>query len=162
MAKSTVRNVLFITADQWRGDSLSAAGHPCVRTPNLDRIAAEGTLFRRHYAQATPCGPGRASLYTGLYLQNHRSVINGMPLDSCHTNVALEARKAGYDPVLFGYTDVFTDPQQRLVDDPAMPSHEGVLPGMTQVIPGETNELPDANALPWIADRCYALATQSK
>ena len=75
-------NVLFITADQWRGDCLSALGHPCLKTPNLDRLAAEGTLFARHYAQATPCGPSRASLYTGMYLQNHRSVVNGAPLDA--------------------------------------------------------------------------------
>ncbi|MCZ6882838.1 MAG: alkaline phosphatase family protein [Gammaproteobacteria bacterium] len=145
-------NVLFITADQWRGDCLSSGGHPCVQTPNLDRLAADGLIFEQHYAQATPCGPSRASIYTGKYLHNHRSLINGMPLDTCHTNVALEARKAGYDPVLFGYTDIFTDPQQRVPGDPAMPSHEGVLPGMTQVIPGETNELPDSNALPWFAD----------
>ncbi len=61
-------NVLFITADQWRGDCLSACGHPCLRTPNLDALAADGVLFRRHYSQATPCAPGRASLYTGMYL----------------------------------------------------------------------------------------------
>jgi arylsulfatase A-like enzyme len=68
-------------------------------------------LFRRHYAQATPCAPSRASLHTGLYLHNHRSVAEGVPLDARHTNVALEARKAGYDPVLFGYTDIGPDPR---------------------------------------------------
>ncbi len=145
-------NILFITADQWRGDCLSTGGHPCVQTPNLDRLAADGVLFEQHFAQATPCGPSRASLYTGKYLHNHHSAINGMPLDTCHTNVALEARKAGYDPVLLGYTDVFTDPQQLIVDDPAMPSQKGVLPGMTQVIPGEASDLPESNALPWVAD----------
>ena len=92
---STAMNLLFITADQWRGDCLSSGGHPCVQTPTLDRLAADGVIFDQHFAQATPCGPSRASLYTGRYLQNHSSVINGMPLDSCHTNVALEARKAG-------------------------------------------------------------------
>ena len=35
-------NILFITADQWRGDCLSSGGHPCVQTPNLDRLAADG------------------------------------------------------------------------------------------------------------------------
>ena len=149
---STPMNILFITADQWRGDCLSSVGHPCVQTPNLDRLAADGVVFEQHFAQATPCGPSRASLYTGKYLHNHRSVINGMPLDTSHTNVALEARKAGYDPVLFGYTDVYTDPRQRAPDDTAMPSYEGLLPGMKTVISGETDELPDANALPWIAD----------
>ena len=88
-------NVLFVTADQWRGDCLGGAGHPVVRTPNLDRLAAGGVSFRRHFAQAAPCGPSRASLYTGMYLMNHRSVLNGTPLDARHTNVALRRPRAG-------------------------------------------------------------------
>ena len=79
-------NVLFVTADQWRGDCLGAAGHPVVRTPHLDRLAAGGVSFRRHFAQAAPCGPSRASLYTGMYLMNHRSVLNGTPLDARHSS----------------------------------------------------------------------------
>jgi arylsulfatase A-like enzyme len=75
-------NVLFVTADQWRAECLSALGHPCLRTPNLDRLAAGGTLFSRHFAQATPCGPSRASIHTGMYAMNHRSVTNGTPLDA--------------------------------------------------------------------------------
>lgn len=139
-------NVLFITADQWRGDCLSALGHPCLKTPNLDQLAAEGVLFARHYAQATPCGPGRASLYTGMYLQNHRSVVNGAPLDARHTNVALEVRTAGYEPALFGYTDVSIDPRDHAPDDPAISSYEGVLPGMTPIV-----WLGD-DQLSWLAD----------
>ncbi len=139
-------NILFITADQWRGDCLSALGHPCLRTPNLDRLAAEGTLFARHYAQATPCGPGRASLYTGLYLMNHRSVVNGAPLDARHGNLALEARKAGYEPVLFGYTDVSADPRAHHPGDPALTTYEGLLPGMTPVV------WLRGDNLPWLAD----------
>ena len=76
------RNVLFITVDQWRGDSLSALGHPVVTTPALDRLAAEGTLFANHWANAAPCGPSRACLYTGTYLHHNRSVNNGTPLDA--------------------------------------------------------------------------------
>ncbi len=81
-------NVLFVTADQWRGDCLSCLGHPAVRTPNLDRLAADGVLFERHFAQATPCGPSRASLHTGLYALNHRSITNGTPLDARHKTLA--------------------------------------------------------------------------
>jgi len=128
------QNILFITADQWRGECLSALDHACVKTPNLDRLAADGVLFRRHYSQATPCGPGRASLYTGLYLHNHRSVVNGTPLDARHANIALESRKAGYDPVLFGYTDVSADPRMHEEGDPELTSYEGILPGITPVI----------------------------
>ena len=43
------RKVLFISADQWRGECLSAVGHPLVRTPHLDALAADGVLFRQHF-----------------------------------------------------------------------------------------------------------------
>src|SRR6202035_5380084 len=99
------RNVLLVTVDQWRGDSLSCAGHPLLTTPAIDALAAGGVLFSNHWANAAPCGPSRACIYTGMYLHNHRSVLNGTPLDARFTNVALEARAAGHDPVLFGYTD---------------------------------------------------------
>ena len=143
---SAAMNVLFITADQWRGDCLSALGHPCLKTPNLDRLAREGVLFQRHYAQATPCGPGRASLYTGLYLHNHRSVVNGTPLDARHTDVALEARKAGHEPVLFGYTDISPGPRAHVPGDPALSSYEELLPGLTPVVWLKDDQLA------WLAD----------
>ena len=139
-------NVLFITADQWRGDCLSALGHPCLKTPNLDRLARDGVLFHQHYAQATPCGPSRASLYTGLYLHNHRAVVNGTPLDARHTNVALEARKVGYEPALFGYTDISPDPRTLVPGDPALRNYEGLLPGMTPVVMLKDDQLS------WLAD----------
>jgi len=128
-------NILFITADQWRAECLSALDHPVVKTPNLDRLAAEGLVFANHTAQSVPCGPARASLYTGLYLHNHRLVVNGAPLDARHSNVALEARKLGYDPVLFGYTDIAPDPRRLPPGDPALTTYEGVLPGMRPVLP---------------------------
>ena len=116
------RNVLFITVDQWRGDCLSAVGHPVVTTPALDRLAAQGALFANHWANAAPCGPSRACLYTGTYLHHNRSVLNGTPLDARFTNVALLARQAGYDPVLFGYTDTSLDPRTLPADDPRLRS----------------------------------------
>src|SRR5579872_3874286 len=125
------RNVLLITLDQWRADCLSALGHPCLRTPHLDRLAGEGLLFRRHYTQASPCGPARASLLTGLYAHNHRSVRNGIPLDDRHANLARELRGAGYAPMLFGYTDTSVDPRLYRPGDPALTTFEGVLPGFS-------------------------------
>ncbi len=124
-------NVLFITLDQFRGDSLSCIGHPLVRTPYLDDLARHGTHFTRHYTQSTPCAPGRAGLYTGMYQMNHRVVANGTPLDERFDNVALLARRAGYQPVLFGYTDQSIDPRVATgPDDPRLLSYEGLLPGM--------------------------------
>ncbi|MFZ3032439.1 MAG: alkaline phosphatase family protein [Parvibaculum sp.] len=126
-------DVIFITADQWRGDCLSRLGHPMVKTPHLDALAAEGVHFARHYANAVPCGPSRASLHTGMYLQNHRSGTNGTPLDARHTNWAKEVGAAGFDPVLFGYTDTSQDPRETDPDDPWLQTYEGPLPGIRPV-----------------------------
>ena len=122
-------NVLLITADQWRGDCLGAMGHPLVRTPALDALADEAVIFENHIAPCAPCSPARASLYTGLYQMNHRVVTNGTPLDRRFDNVALAARRAGYRPTLFGYSDTTQDPRGRDPQDPDLLSYEEVLPG---------------------------------
>ena len=138
-------NILLITADQWRGDSLGVAGHPVVKTPNIDQLAAEGVYFSRHYAQATPCAPARACLYTGLYQMVNRVVRNGTPLDNRHDNIARMARRAGYDPTLFGYTDQGIDPRTTGGADPRLNTYEGVLPGFTERL--VISEL----GLPWLS-----------
>jgi arylsulfatase A-like enzyme len=123
-------NVLFITLDQFRGDSYGAAGHSLVRTPSLDRLAADGVRLARHYSQAAPCAPGRAALYTGTYQMNNRVVANGSPLADRFDNVARLARRAGYVPTLFGYTDQGLDPTCATgPDDPRLDNYDGILPG---------------------------------
>lgn len=147
------KNILFITADQWRGECLSALGHQ-VQTPNLDALAADGMLFKHHFAQAVPCAPSRASIHTGMYLQNHRACTNGTPLDARHTNWTIELRSAGFDPVLFGYTDTANDPRQFAPDDPILTSYEGPLPGINPVCMMGT--FPDAWAN-WLKDKGYEI-----
>lgn len=139
-------NVLLVTLDQFRGDTLGAAGHPLVRTPHLDRLAREGVRFARHYSQAAPCSPGRACLYTGTYQMNNRVVANGTPLDARFDNVARAARRAGRAPALFGYTDQGIDPREAEgPGDPRLSSYEGVLPGFDAVL-----DLPGHHR-PWLA-----------
>ena len=136
-------NVLLITLDQFRGDCLSTAGHPLVRTPNLDALAAAGVRLGRHYSQASPCSPGRACLYTGTYQMNNRVVANGTPLDARFDNVALAARRAGYEPALFGYTDQAVDPREASgPDDPRMQTYTGVLPGFEPVLALDDDQVP--------------------
>lgn len=141
------RKVLLITADQWRGDALGLIKSNARLTPNLDRLAAEGVTFRRHFANAAPCGPARACLLTGLYPFLHRSVRNGTPLDHRFTNIALEARKAGYHPVLFGYTDTALDPRAGPSGDPRYETYEGVMPGFELVAVHNESSLH-----PWLAE----------
>ena len=141
-----IRNVLLITADQWRADCLSAMSHACVKTPHLDALIADSVCFENHYTVCAPCGPSRASLLTGMYLQNHRSCRNGTPLDERHSNIAIETRKAGYDPVLFGYTDTSRDPRTTPHDELTRYAYEGLLPGFR----AETMLLDDL--IPWVED----------
>ena len=137
-------NVLLVTLDQFRADALGCAGHPLVQTPNLDRLAASGVRLANHFSQCAPCGPGRASLYTGMYQANHRVVANGTPLDARFDNVAHVARRAGYSPTLFGYTDQSIDPRQAAgPTDPWLFDYEGVLPGF-DAEPGWSHQHPNA------------------
>jgi len=127
-------NVLLITADQWRGDCLgviadAGPGGMPARTPVLDTFARDAVLFRRHYCQATPCGPSRAALLTGTYAFNNRSIQNGTPLDARHQTVAQLARRVGYRPLLFGYSDTSVDPRTVPPGDPRLLTYEGVAPG---------------------------------
>src|SRR5205823_10628192 len=71
--------ILFVT-DQHRADFLGCYGHPVLRTPNIDSIAARGTAFDRFYVASRVCMPNRASLMTGRMPSVHGVRSNGIPL----------------------------------------------------------------------------------
>ncbi len=71
-------NLLFITTDQQRWDSLGLHGRPGYRSPNLDRLAAEGVCFDRAYCPAPVCTPARVSIITGQYPTRHGAYQIGM------------------------------------------------------------------------------------
>ena len=60
-------NIVFIFADDWGWGDLSCHGHPYVRTPNIDRIAAEGTDFHRFTVASGVCSPSRTAVMTGHF-----------------------------------------------------------------------------------------------
>ena len=64
-------NVLIITTDQQRTDSLSCYGSAAVDTPHLDKLGAEGAVFRRAYCANPVCTPARASIFSGQYVSRH-------------------------------------------------------------------------------------------
>ncbi len=128
-----IKNVLLIVVDQWRGDTMSTLGHPCIRTPAVDALCRDGVTFRNHYTQCAPCGPARASLLTGLYMMNHRVVQNGVPMDARFRTLAQEARDAGYDPALVGYTTTAPDPRTTTPNDPRYRFRGATMAGWTPV-----------------------------
>lgn len=70
-APAVRRNVVLLFADDWRHDTLGCAGNPIVRTPNLDRLAAEGVRFTRNCVTTSICGVSRASVLTGQWMSRH-------------------------------------------------------------------------------------------
>ncbi|MBY6089591.1 sulfatase-like hydrolase/transferase [Maritimibacter alkaliphilus] len=130
----TKGNVLLVTLDQLSASVLDGDLAAHVPTPNLDRLRGEGTYFANHFTVTVPCGPARASLLTGLYAMNHRAVRNGAPLAKHHATVATEARKSGYEPLLFGYSDVMPDPTGMDPEDPDLSVYEGVAPGFRELV----------------------------
>ena len=146
------KNILLIVVDQWRGDTMSVLGHPCIQTPNLDALCAAGLTFSQHFTQTAPCGPGRASLLTGLYMMNHRVVQNSVPMDRRHTNLALEMRQAGYLPALVGYTTTTPDPRSTPHQDPRFQILGSLMRGWHPVGSWEPEKQPYFN---WLRDKGF-------
>lgn len=128
------KNVLFIVIDQLRADCVFGDLAEHLDMPNLRALMADSVTFQRHFSVVNPCGPSRASLLTGQYAMNHRSVRNGTPLRHDVPNIATEMRKAGYVPMLFGYTDTPQDPRAFPANDPALRCHEHPMTGFQEVV----------------------------
>ncbi|MFA6264883.1 MAG: sulfatase-like hydrolase/transferase [Pseudolabrys sp.] len=93
--------MLFIT-DQHRADYLGCYGHPVLRTPHIDSIAARGVAFDRFYVASPVCMPNRASLMTGRMPSVHGVRSNGIPLSRRSVTFVDLLREAGYRTALVG------------------------------------------------------------
>ncbi|MDQ8730467.1 alkaline phosphatase family protein [Bradyrhizobium sp. LHD-71] len=115
-----VKNILFIMCDQLRFDYLSCAGHPTLKTPHIDALAARGVRFTRAYVQSPVCGSSRMSFYTGRYVDSHGATWNGVPLKVGEMTIGDYLRPLGVDAVLVGKTHMKADTEgmERLGIDP--------------------------------------------
>ena len=116
----TARNVLFIMCDQLRWDYLSCAGHPFLKTPNIDWLASRGVRFSRAYVQSPVCGASRMSFYTGRYVSSHGASWNGFPLKVGELTMGDYLRPLGLRTALVGKTHMEPDAEgmKRLGIDP--------------------------------------------
>jgi arylsulfatase A-like enzyme len=105
-------NVVLIMPDQQRFDSLGCAGNKLLSTPNIDRVAAEGTLYSRAYSQSPLCQPARASFLTGRYPNQHGCVVNerGFP-GPTDANFLHSLRAGGYHVASVGKVHVGVVPR---------------------------------------------------
>lgn len=107
-------NILFIFADDWGWGDLGCHGHPYVKTPNIDRLANEGTDFHRFTVASGVCSPSRTAVMTGHFparynIDGHFAWVpsnakRGMP-DWLDTNAPIlprMLRKAGYATAHYG------------------------------------------------------------
>lgn len=122
--KTTRPNILMIVADQHRWDCLGANGHPFLRTPHLDGLAASGMNFSHAFTSSPICAPARNSLLHGVWSCRHLCIANG-DTEACRPSLPLpsfpqQLRDAGYSlsfigkwlgqhsrpPEAYGFTDV--------------------------------------------------------
>lgn len=101
---SRPKNLLFIWTDQQRPDTIGAytprrifrGAHQAPSTPNLDRLAATGTLFENAYCAQPVCSPSRASVLTGVFPHTHGVTQNNIPLSPHWPTLAERLRPHGY------------------------------------------------------------------
>jgi arylsulfatase A len=103
-AQSRKPNIIWIMADDLGIGDLGCYGQKHIRTPNIDRIAAQGMKFTDAYAGCTVCAPSRSTLMTGMHMGHTRVRSNpgGVPILASDVTVAQVLKPAGYATGCFG------------------------------------------------------------
>jgi choline-sulfatase len=98
----TPANLLFILSDEHSRRVVGCYGHPMIRTPNLDRLAAHGVRFSDAYCNSPICVPSRAALATGRYVHDIRFWDNAIAYDGSVPSWAHRLRGAGHEVTAIG------------------------------------------------------------
>jgi len=156
----TIRNVLFVMCDQLRWDHLGCAGHPFLKTPNIDALARRGVRFAQAYVQSGICGPSRMSFYTGRYVSSHGATHNRVPLSVGEVTLGWHLRESGRTLTLCGKTHVLPDARgmRRLALDGQNDLTALLNEGWFQLVDrhdGHHGE-PDSAYADWLRARGYA------
>ena len=95
-------NIIFILTDDQRWDCLSCAGHPYLKTPNMDRIANEGVRFANMFCTDSLCSPSRASFLSGVYAHTHGVRNNFTEYPDNLPSYPKALKSAGYNTAYVG------------------------------------------------------------
>ena len=107
--REQIRNVLFISSDDLAAYALGCYGNPIIRTPNLDRLAAEGVRFATAYTNCPICTPSRQSLITGRYPHACGVTLLGTPLPEDQVTIAEHLKNYGFKTGAVGKMDFNSD-----------------------------------------------------
>lgn len=95
-------NILFIMSDDHAYQAISAYNDRLIQTPNIDRIAKEGILFKNACVTNSICAPSRATILTGKHNHLNGKIDNRMPFDTTNVTFPMLLQQAGYQTAMFG------------------------------------------------------------
>ena len=95
-------NIIFVFSDQQRYSALGSSGNSLIRTPNIDRLAAEGILFRQAFSSCPICSPYRGQALTGRYSHKNGVIDNEYSLFEDQTTLAQALGNAGHRTAYIG------------------------------------------------------------
>lgn len=127
-------NYVLFFPDEMRAESLGCYGHPIVKTPNIDALAAEGTLFEQNYTAHPVCGPSRACLANGWYPHVDGRRTFYMPNHN-DPNFFTHLNDAGFTACHVGKDDMFDRESMDIVFSEHYKSHRKDIIGQMKTIP---------------------------
>ncbi|MEM9358630.1 MAG: sulfatase-like hydrolase/transferase [Pseudomonadota bacterium] len=117
------KNLLVIISDEHRRDAMGCMGHPIVKTPHLDRLAAAGTIFDNAYTPSPICVPTRAALATGQYIHRTGHWDSAAPYAGEPTSWMHAVRETGADVASIGKLHFRSSNDDNGFSDEILPMH---------------------------------------
>ncbi|MEM6364060.1 MAG: sulfatase [Planctomycetota bacterium] len=163
-------NVVFILTDDQRSGALSCMGHPHLKTPHIDRLAAEGVLFRNHFCTTSLCSPSRASILGGLYAHAHGVVNNFTDYPLELPTFPRQLQSAGYATAYIGKWHMGENDDSRRPGFDHFVTHRGqgkyfdnefrINDGNREIVPGYYTTVVTDMAIDWLTSQKASRDTQ--
>lgn len=151
-------NIIYIMTDDHAAHAISCYGSKINKTPNLDRIAKEGTRFANCFCTNCICAPSRAVILTGKYSHINGVIDNAKEFDSSQQTFPKLLQKAGYETAIIGKWHLQTDPTgfdywnilpgQGVYYNPTM-----IEMGQKKKSPGYVTDIITDHCLNWLKER---------